>query len=228
MTYRTASKPVCSSQAEPHRRLPRLLETHLARPWQAPLHAPTVAAFEALRLLVPENPGPLILDSGCGSGESTRRIARMWPDCLVIGVDKSAARLRRGGAGALPRREDNLVLVRAELASFWRLCRAAGWRLQRHYLLYPNPWPKPRHLGRRWHAHPVFPDLVRLGGELELRSNWRVYADEFAFALSRLLGAEIRPVELRPGQSLSPFEAKYRQSGHALYAVSASCSAGAV
>ena len=52
--------------------------------------------------------------------------------------------------------------------------------------LYPNPWPKKKHLGRRWHGAPVFPALVKLGGELEMRSNWQTYLDEFALALACL------------------------------------------
>ena len=123
-----------------------------------------------------------MLDSGCGTGASTRALARAHPDCLVIGVDKSVARLGRTGASAFPHREGNAVWLRAELSSFWRLALQAGWALERHYLLYPNPWPKPGQLQRRWHGHPVFPELLRLGGRLELRCNWEIYALEFAAA----------------------------------------------
>jgi len=182
-----------------------------------------VAAFEALQGMVCAQSAPLVLDSGCGTGESTRRMARLWPDCLVVGVDKSAERLRRGGARVLPHREGNAVWLRADLATFWRLAARAGWRLQRHFLLYPNPWPKPGQLRRRWHAHPVFPDLLRLGGVLEMRCNWEPYAREFAFALEYVLGA---PAALRPApdsEVTSPFERKYRASGHALYAVTVDC-----
>ena len=104
----------------------------------------------------------------------------------------------------------------AELASFWRLALAAGWQLERHYLFYPNPWPKPGQLQRRWHAHPVFPDLLRLGGRLEMRCNWELYAEEFAFAVNRLAGTKIEPVRLREPDPVSAFERKYHDSGHGL------------
>ena len=51
--------------------------------------------------------------------------------------------------------------------------------LARHYVLYPNPWPKIGHLARRWHGHAVFPDLLALGGVFECRSNWRIYIEKW-------------------------------------------------
>jgi len=191
-----------------------------------------VIAFRALERMIPDPDSTAaagwVLDSGCGTGESTRSIARALPDCLVIGVDKSEARLARTGASSFPHREGNVIWLRAELATFWRLALRAGWRLRHHFLLYPNPWPKPGQLRRRWHAHPVFPDLLRLGGRLELRCNWEIYAQEFAAATNQLLGTCVRPRPLAGSAVTTPFERKYRVSGHPLYSVSVSCDAAAV
>ncbi|MDT8321404.1 MAG: hypothetical protein RQ826_12845 [Xanthomonadales bacterium] len=217
-----------SCQSTVHARLEDTLQRHLSTPWRQPLHAPTVAAFERLQKMNPRPGARLVLDSGCGTGESTRLIARAHPDCLVIGVDKSLARLARLGAASFPHCERNAVWLRAELATFWRLAARAGWRLQRHYLLYPNPWPKPGQLQRRWHAHPVFPDLLGLGGRLELRTNWSVYADEFAVAAGLALKVPVRSVSMEENAITTPFERKYRASGHPLYSVVFSCEAGDV
>lgn len=222
------SRAVHSSQPGVHPRLEAVVKRHLARPWLAPLHAPTRAAFDALREEIGSRPSGLVLDSGCGTGESTRRLARLYPDCLVIGLDKSADRLGRGGIREWPHRERNAVWLRAELASFWRLALAAGWRLTYHYLLYPNPWPKPSQLQRRWYAHPAFPALLALGGQLEMRCNWRIYAEEFALATRLALGTDAKLRQLPESEALSPFERKYRASGHRVYSVSVSCEAGAV
>lgn len=213
------SRPVRSSQAAPHPRLARVLARHTAAPWRGALHAPTVQAFRALQDELGAAPAPLILDSGCGSGESTRRLAQDFPNHLVVGVDKSAARLARTGAAGFPHRRGNAAWLRADLATFWRLALDAGWRLERHYLLYPNPWPKPGQLQRRWHAHPVFPVLLRLGGRIELRTNWNVYAEEFAQAAAWSTGGAIAPREIDVDDPISPFERKYRASGHRLYSV---------
>jgi tRNA G46 methylase TrmB len=200
------------------------VERHRIRAWQQPLHAPTMAAFSALQEFMKGDDRPLVLDSGCGTGASTRILGRMHPDCRVIGVDKSADRLSRTGAVGFPHSEGNVSWLRGDLTTFWRLAEQAGWQLSHHYLLYPNPWPKPGQLQRRWHAHPVFPGMLRLGGQLELRCNWRLYAEEFCAALNHCLsagqGQSCRVQDLDCDKDLSPFEAKYRASGHLLYSVS--------
>jgi tRNA G46 methylase TrmB len=216
----TASAGVESSQQSSHRRLPEYVQRHMNSHWQSPPHAATVLAFDRLQgLLQPGEFQHLVLDSGCGTGFSTRCLAGMHPDCVVIGVDKSSARLARTGSHELPHREGNCIWVRGELASFWRLARESGWHLFKHFLLYPNPWPRPGHLKRRWHGHPVFPTLMALGGEIEMRSNWEIYAQEFAMAAGLVTGLDIQVERLAVEQPLSPFEKKYLSSGHALFSV---------
>jgi len=217
------SREVQSTQQGVHPRLEALLARHFSSDWSQPLHQPSVCAFEALEPVIRGAEDRIVLDSGCGTGESTRLIAQAMPDCLVVGVDKSAARLSRTGAESLPHREGNAVWLRAELTTFWRLVLTAGWRLHRHYLLYPNPWPKPGQLQRRWHAHPVFPAVLQLGGLMEMRCNWEIYALEFALAVNRALGTHIEPTTPADAPVLSPFERKYRNSGHRLYSVVVSC-----
>jgi tRNA (guanine-N7-)-methyltransferase len=222
------SREVQSAQEGVHPRLEALLTRHLASEWSQPLHSPSVQAFEVLERVIEGRRDNIVLDSGCGTGESTRLIAQAMPDCLVVGIDKSSDRLSRTGATSYPHREGNAIWLRADLTTFWRLALQAGWRLQRHYILYPNPWPKPGALQRRWHAHPVFPDLIRLGGRLEMRCNWEPYALEFATAVNRVLGVNIKPVTPVKSLQLSPFERKYLNSGHRLYSVVVSCDSSAV
>jgi tRNA (guanine-N7-)-methyltransferase len=149
-------------------------------------------------------------------GESSIALAKAFPDHYVIAVDQSESRLSRGkpGGALLP---PNLDLVRADLVDYWRLLHDAGIRLDRHYLLYPNPWPKIGHLSRRWHGHPVFPTLLDLGGVLECRSNWQIYVEEFCFAIQRLTRHPAPCERYVPDVALTPFERKYLNSGHALF-----------
>ena len=116
-------------------------------------------------------------------------------------------------------RSENCILIRAELATFWRLLLSSGLSPQRHFLLYPNPWPKAGHLSRRWHGHPVFPHLLALGGEIEMRCNWDVYAQEFAEAASIATGAGISVNTIEPDDGISPFEQKYLERGQSLFSV---------
>ena len=207
-----------SAQTGIHDHLATLLDRHCASPFRKPYTDYNRAAFaascERRQRIAPG--APLILDSCCGVGESSIALALAFPDHYVIGVDQSESRLKRGKPG-LPQLPPNLDLVRADLVDYWRLMLDAHIHPARHYLLYPNPWPKIGHLSRRWHGHPVFPSMLALGGVLECRSNWRIYVDELCFAIERLtqLGAVCEPYV--PERPMTPFERKYLDSGHPLY-----------
>jgi tRNA G46 methylase TrmB len=220
--YNAGSSVVSSSQRTVHPRLQDTVQKHLVNRWRGSLHRPTVEVFAKVEKMVESSGyGELVFDSGCGTGLSTRYLGTIWPDCLVLGVDKSAKRLDLSATDRTPYREGNVVMARMELATFWRLAVKAEWSIHRHYLLYPNPWPKPGHLKRRWHAHPVFPELLNLGGRLEMRCNWEIYAMEFAAALE-CSGREADIAPLASESFISPFEKKYQMSGHQLWSVSSS------
>lgn len=212
------SRPVESNQSGPHDKLRQVVLKHRDSTFAKPIAEHSRAAFARAQAWLEARAGaPLIFDSCCGVGQSSRRLAAAHPHAAVVAVDKSADRLRRGGA----QEPDNLLLLRADLNDFYRLAQAAGWRAHKHYVLYPNPWPKAAHLGRRWHGAPVFPAMLALGGELELRSNWRLYLEEFQLALG-CYGFESTLAPLAEvDDPLTPFEAKYARSGQALWRLQA-------
>ena len=232
------SRAVTSRQTGVHEDLARTVRRHLNSPFLRPISPVALEAFASLREQLDER--PLILDSGCGVGDSTRRLALRFPDARVVGIDKSSDRLGRQREAPLP---ENALLLRADLVDFWRLAVMHELHVSRHYLLYPNPWPKIGHLQRRWHGHAVFPSLLQLGGIIELRTNWRTYAEEFAYAMAvfdaaqgdqefaieavaarvpvfrELSALEIVPADVALTAPLTPFEHKYALSGQTLYRV---------
>ena len=183
-------------------------------------------------------PRAVILDSGCGTGESTIHIARRFPNIPVIGIDKSCDRLNKAGnpvqtAGdAIP---PNAFWIRAELLDFWRLAldrvKAHTWTIPYHAVYYPNPWPKQSEATRRFHMHPIFPTLLALGRTIELRTNWEIYAREFAEA-ARIVysiqipdqarndeGIKITCEKFTPDTPETAFERKYKDAGQTLWKV---------
>jgi len=207
------SRQIRSDQATAHPKLAELTLRHAQSLFRKPPAPYSRAAFERF-LAVWDGRMPLLLDAGCGTGESTRRLALLHPRSLVIGVDQSAARLAQGARRETP---VNALLLRADVVDFWLLLAEHRITLARHYLLYPNPWPKPAQLMRRWPAHAAFPTLLSLGGVLECRSNWRVYVEEFALAVRLASGRGARAEPFSTDDPLTPFERKYRDSGHTLY-----------
>ena len=211
------SSPISSTQEGIHEHLAAAVAKHAGSEFKKPVMPYNREAFEASMAAWRQAGSlPLILDAGCGVGLSTRHLASRFPRHFIIGVDQSADRLSRKTAwnGPLP---SNFICVRADLVDYWRLMLAANVRPEKHFLLYPNPWPKIGHLARRWHGHSIFPTIIALGGELECRSNWHIYIEEFAAALAQLTGADVLTEPFVAEQPITPFEKKYTDSGHHLW-----------
>ena len=216
------SKAIITNQTGIHEKLNEVVKKNLSHPFKKPYQPHTQQAFQEMDALVQAflqaNPnGEIILDACCGVGQSSRMLAQQNPQALVIGVDKSAHRINRNVEGFT--QEDgysaqNYHLVRADLNDFYRLVKAANWPVTKHYILYPNPWPKSKHLQRRWHGSAVFPQMTSIGNTLILRSNWRLYLEEFQQAAEQIaLHGELSQVNVAEEQALTPFEAKYQASG---------------
>lgn len=214
------SRQVSSNQHGPHVRLKACVQGHYANAWCEPLHQASVSAFDALQeLLEPAEQRRLVLDLGCGTGQSTVELAKLHPARIVIGVDRSEIRLHELPSGQLASRRGNCIWIRARLETFWRLVYGADWDVEKQYLLYPNPWPKSAQLKKRWHGHPVFPIVLAVCGNIELRCNWQIYAEEFARVVAWSGGNKAETELFSPEIPISPFERKYAASGHQLYRV---------
>lgn len=204
------SRTVETNQSGVHEDLLATVEKYRNSVFQKPIQDHTQKAFSEVESWLGDWQGPLILDSCCGVGESTSKIAKAHPDAKVIGLDKSA--LRVGKHSLYSFSEDNHIVVRADVIDFWRLAVSAKWQLQRHYLLYPNPYPKKTQLQKRWHGHPAFLALLALGGTLVQRSNWQLYLAESAQVLVHF-GKEPEIKIVDNSEPFTPFERKYMASG---------------
>jgi tRNA G46 methylase TrmB len=207
-----------TDQSGCHPDLEKIVLNHLRHPWRKPCPAHTRVAFEQLRQRLATTPRPLILDSFCGTGMSTAVIAEQHPEAWVVGIDQSAHRL----AKHQPSGADNYLLLQAEAESFWQCLAEAGIGLYGHWLLYPNPWPKANQFKRRVHGHGAFATLARLGGDVELRTNWDIYAQEF-FQAASLIGLSGELETVIPVSPMTLFELKYQQRGQTLWRFRGQC-----
>ena len=209
---------ITDAQIGLHKNLEKTIQKHFENPSRKPIAKHTQQAFDGIKAKVEAHlakGNPLIFDSCCGTAMSTQIIATQNSDALVIGIDRSAVRLTKSDNDKLP---SNVLLVQAECSDFWWLAKQADWVLQKHFILYPNPYPKSKHLKRRWHGHPAFPVLLSLGGELQVRSNWRVYIEEFCTAANYIVDNSCKGVEIfEANPPLTLFEKKYHESGQQLY-----------
>ena len=207
------SSPVNSNQTHLHPRLATVVQRHLHTLHRGQIADYSRRAYAHAVEALSANPRPLVIDSFCGTGHSTALLAQRHPDHFVIGIDKSAHRLGKHRGNLCP----DYCLLQANCEDIWALLTQDKLRAAYHYMLYPNPWPKARHLQRRIHGHASLPHLLALGGQVELRSNWQLYVEEFGSAL-HLAGHYGSVARVSNSDTpLSLFEDKYRQSGHDLW-----------
>ncbi len=212
----TPAKVIDSPQEGIHKDLQKTVSKHLESEFKRPIVAYNQEAFDQFLERKSELGDPkIILDSACGTGESTRFFANKYPNYLVVGLDQSAKRLANNENKKLA---DNGLLLRCDCTDFWRLMEQESIKADKHFLLYPNPWPKTQHLQRRWHGHPTFKNLLSVSESIELRTNWRIYAQEFNAALDVAKRCSAID-EYKSDIDITAFERKYRLSGHALWQV---------
>ena len=248
-------RAVTSNQKDIYKNLEQVVRKYATTRFLRPIADHTREAFESAKQFVqnfyqghPEllsgSALAVILDSGCGTGESTLHLARKFPGIPVIGIDKSAMRLNKAGnvhqqEAAGTDQPANAFWVRGELLDFWRLAleevKAGSWHILHHAVYYPNPWPKESEATRRFHLHPIFPTLMALGDVTELRTNWKIYAREFAEAariltechpelLSGSADADQRQHDItidafNPKHPETAFERKYKEARQQLWRV---------
>jgi tRNA G46 methylase TrmB len=213
------SRTISTNQTGVHQNLHKVVTRQLASASQKPLSTHTQQAFQDAVNWLGDWQGELILDSCCGVGESTVNIAQAHPNARIIGIDKSALRTDKHQAYASTLQ--NYLVLRADLSDFLRLLVLSDKKLTKHYLLYPNPYPKSAHLQRRWYATSALKDILKLGGILEVRSNWQLYIQEFSAALT-ISNVSHQIGVFESDKAITPFERKYWQSGQSSWQLLAS------
>jgi tRNA (guanine-N7-)-methyltransferase len=100
-----------------------------------------------------KNPNPIILELGCGRGEYTTGLARMYPDRNFIGVDIKGARLWKGAYDAEHENLSNVAFIRSEIeviTSFF-----AHNEVAEIWITFPDPQLKQKRIKKRLTA-PLF------------------------------------------------------------------------
>ncbi|XOV80254.1 MAG: tRNA (guanine(46)-N(7))-methyltransferase TrmB [Aestuariibacter sp.] len=227
------SRSVSSNQEGIHEQLDSLVKRYLTTHSRRPIQPHTETAFALVCDWLQGQKDKIIIDSCCGIGESSARLASLYPNHRVIGIDKSAQRVAkhqhhfdsdRIQESALLSHKDNYCVVRADVIDFWRLVRREQWQVDGHYLLYPNPYPKASQLQKRWYASASLQDLLLLKGHLQVRSNWQLYLQEFQYAL-RIAGVEATLTAVAGEDAMTPFERKYQNSGQTCWRLDTDLSA---
>jgi tRNA (guanine-N7-)-methyltransferase len=194
----------------------RALEELLPRhgvPWRdAPLDYPSIFGRRA----------PVVLEIGCGMGETTAAIAAAQPGTDFLGVE-----VHGPGVGALLNRIEaarltNVRIVRHDAVEVVR-AMIARESLAGVHVYFPDPWPKKRHHKRRLLQPPfvhALAERLAIGGYLHVATDWADYADAVLAALAAepLLRNTADGFTERPAwRPRTKFEARGERLGHSVF-----------
>ncbi|MDF2092882.1 tRNA (guanosine(46)-N7)-methyltransferase TrmB [Knoellia sp. 3-2P3] len=172
---------------------------------------------------------PLVLDIGCGHGAAAIAYAVEHPGHDVLAVDVHPPGVARMLAAADARGVRNLWAHIGDAVALLET-RIAPRSLHAVHLFFPDPWPKARHLKRRFireHTLDLIADRLEPGGALLVATDHQSYAahalDELEAHRGFAVGAAARPAwrphdgfeakGLAAGRSVTDLRAVVRLSG---------------
>ena len=214
----SSPREITTNQLGIHEDLADIVNKYRHSEFKKPIAEHTQQTFETVIEWLGNWQGDVIIDACCGAGESSIVLAQQHPNAKVIGIDKSAVRLNKYTYYKRQKdhnSSDNVRVFQADLSDFWRLIaehlKTAKWTISKQCVFYPNPYPKKAQVQKRWHASPAFIALLRCSSNIEVRSNWLTYLEEFQQALNiHGVQSQIYPIS---GAPMTPFERKYTESG---------------
>lgn len=167
---------------------------------------------------------PLVLEIGCGMGDSTRIHAAREPSTDIVAVDvhtRGVATLLR----AIDR--DALTNVRVVLGDAVGLVeqRIGPGALSGVRIYFPDPWPKARHAKRRLVQGPfvaLLVDRLAPGGFVHLVTDWPDYADQMLAVVDAEPGLENPFAGFAPrmhDRPVTKYERRARRLGHPVHEV---------
>ncbi len=86
------------------------------------------------------NDNPIVLELGCGKGEYTVELAKLYPDMNFIGVDIKGARMHKGAKQALEENLENVAFLRTNIEIIDRFF--AEDEVQEIWLTFSDPQMK--------------------------------------------------------------------------------------
>lgn len=125
-----------------------------------------------------ENENPLILEIGCGRGEYTVGMARLFPEKNFLGLDIKGARIWKGSTLAQEEDLHNVAFLRTFIENLEE--NFAAGEVDEIWVTFPDPRPKDRDIKRRL-TSPRFLDLyakiLKPGGIVHLKTDNQMLFD---------------------------------------------------
>ena len=159
---------------------------------------------------------PIIVEIGCGRGDATSAMAPADHDDLVVACEPNGAMLANLAVllddGAI----DNVRLWMGD--AFDLLAALGSGTVAEIRVWFPDPWPKPRHAGKRLVLPlrlALLADALQIGGRLRLATDDAAYAAEALEAIAAEPRLQGQIVPRPPARPITRFEARGLRDGRA-------------
>jgi tRNA (guanine-N7-)-methyltransferase len=157
---------------------------------------------------------PIEVDLGCGDGAYLASAAEQNPDRNFLGIERFAGRVRSACHKILRARLTNARVLRVEIGyAIMRLLPAASVAV--FHLMFPDPWPKRRHAGRRVVTEDF---LLSIHRALTPHGTLRISTDQTDYfrEIERIAGQSRQFVMMKdeePPPAISTFEKQFQRDG---------------
>ncbi len=137
------------------------------------------------------NDRPIVLELGCGKGEYTVGLAKMFPERNYIGVDIKGARFWRGAKTALEESLSNVAFLRTQIELIDQLF--APGEVSEIWITFPDPQIKYKRTKHRL-TNQAFLDrytgILKKGGSIHLKTDSE-FMHGYTLGLLHGLGHEV-------------------------------------
>jgi tRNA (guanine-N7-)-methyltransferase len=162
---------------------------------------------------------PLEIDLGCGDGAFLVALAEKFPERNFLGIERLLGRVRSACAKAERRGLRNIRVIRIESSYAIQYllppCAAAVI-----HLLFPDPWPKRRHQGRRVVTEDFIAAVHRVlapDGDFRIATDDQDYFQAIRRLISPALFSENTAANSQPAFPLTTFEKHFQKRGVPIY-----------
>lgn len=165
---------------------------------------------------------PLSVDLGCGDGAFLAALAERNPEKNFLGVERMSGRVTKACRKAGPSRTGgeltNVRVLHLE-SSYVVEFLLPKESVETFYLLFPDPWPKRRHQGRRV-ASPDFLESIHRalapGGIFQIATDQLDYFQQMKIAVSNSQFEIIDPT-IAANLPITKFQRRFQDQGVPIY-----------
>jgi len=166
-----------------------------------------------------------ILEIGPGRGDLLLWMAANFPDKRFVAIEMMLKRYRKLITRAEKRNLTNITLLRGN-ARIIVPKHFSSPTFERIYVLFPDPWPKPRHLYQRLLSMEFLNRLagiLKQSGDIVFATDWQPYADWVLENVSHVPTLKNMGNPYSEESSLNPsgeptwFEKKWREEGRPIF-----------